>query len=148
MSFDIKERHWGIALIVVSASFSLAGVAIGAFVTHQAVDGTRGGALALLVVLFAFFARRDMEPKVREAITEIGPKIETGLAMLDGTVTPSKTLVEKLQQQLDALTAAAQIQRVSEWKMNIRVGIAAAIGNLFWGFGDIFAHWIARTPLN
>jgi hypothetical protein len=139
----MTERQSGLWLVGLSTALSIGGVCVGVFLTGKEADGTRGGALALLVVIFAFFLRRDAEPTIRRALLETAPSITATLNAIRGQqATPSISVIDQLKAQLEALEVAAQVQRVSDRKANLRFGAAAAIGNFFWGFGDLIVQFI------
>ena len=140
------ERRIRQVLVIGSLLLSAAGIAVAAYGTKDPLDAGRGGALAVLLTLTAYFLRHDIGLQVRQAITVTSAEIKEDLDALSGkqkTASPAPAqTVEQLATRMQAIETSTSIDQTSDDKMNRAVAAAALVGNLAWGFGDLAAKWL------
>jgi hypothetical protein len=138
------------ALVAGSLVLSIGGVAVAVGVTGDPLDGGRGGAVAVALTLVAFFLRRDIGRRLRKAFTETLPGLSEDIERLSpasrridaGPASPGPEALDSLTRRLDAIESSLRVVERSEQTMDRYVAAAAAVGTLFWGFGDIAAGWV------
>ncbi|MFT4100630.1 MAG: hypothetical protein QM674_06250 [Burkholderiaceae bacterium] len=144
------EKFLRRAVLVLAAVFSVAGIAFGAWISGEPVDGGRGGAIAVAITLVVYFLRHDLSSDIRAALTKIGPEVETALDSLEQNEPRigAGGSVDMLSNRVDALEASSQIHAASDKKLNRAVAMASAIGTLTWGFGDWAVMLIQRSGID
>jgi hypothetical protein len=151
----LSERRLRALLIGAAIALSAGGVAYAVCCSGRAVDGGRGGALAVAVTLVGYFLRTDLGPALRRFFTQRAPAIRDAIATLrkakgseSAAGAPAAAASVKaaappegaaLEARLDALETQVRIATNSDRAMNRAFAIASAVGTLGWGFGDVAA---------
>ena len=135
----------------VSILSSLGGVFVAAFITGNAADGGRGGAIGTALALTFMFITRDYGAKLYIAVTRRLPDLEARIKRLERKEpgqpsAPQRTEITlvDLQNQLNALAAAIVIDAKGQKTQNAFLALATFIGTMVWGFGDLAAQALMR----
>lgn len=141
------------ALVAAALVLSIGGVAVAVVITGDSPDGGRGGAVAVALTLVAFFLRRDISARLRKAFIETLPGLSADIERLSaasrntdpgqgGPPSPGSGALESVSRRLEAIESSLRVVERSEQTMDRYVAVAAAVGTLFWGFGDVVAAWV------
>lgn len=106
---------------------SVAGIPFAVFL-GVAVDGGRGGAIAVALTFFTFFMDRGTAERALEA------KIP------DGGDPATRT-------DLELARVRNAVASMLDWSRQERLylTVSSVVGTLAWGFGDVVARWLGAT---
>src|SRR2546421_12405953 len=144
-----NTRFW----LVFSTSIvsSIGGLLVAVFVTRNAADGGRGGAIGPAVALAFMFLTRDYGAKLYSAVTRRLPDIEARIKLLEQKgprgekpAPPAEATLADLRTRVDALAAAIAIDAKGQKTQNAFLALATFVGTIVWGFGDLGAQILIR----
>lgn len=141
-----------LALVFVSATLSIGGVAYGVCISGDPADGGRGGAVAVAVSFAVLFFSRSNGAELYKILVDEVPKVRAILDAIAGKTagTPLEPMaafsdrLDQLTKRLNALTKRLEIDSGAQFKQNLFLTISSVIGTLTWGFGDLAVKALAK----
>jgi hypothetical protein len=124
-------------VLLICIVLSLGGICLSIFLTKQALDGSRGGVLAVGFALICVFVREDIAAKV---YAELQKHAERRVRISGNSDSPSE--LEKVQQKLADLDKSLEEKSGEEKTMNNYLVVATALGTLVAAFGDRLCDYL------
>jgi len=121
---------WPYLLINLSALVLGLGGVIIAVHNHSPSEGGRGGIFATVVAFVSLFCDPDEQVKVYE------------VAVWNDIVDAQR--VKQIESQMKHLVRVVRANSRKQTARTWATVIGSGVGTIFWGFGDVFAHWLSR----
>jgi hypothetical protein len=131
----MSERSKYVAIFIVCIALSLGGILVSVFLTHEPLDGSRGGVLAVGLAVSYLVVKRDIAGEVFETLEEHA-KEET-------PTTDLGVKLNRLSLRFEDLKASLQNKNKDEGGLNWYLVTATLIGTLAAAFGDLAAKLLS-----
>lgn len=137
-----QERTRHKIVLFVAAGFALGGILIGAFWVGPE-HGGRGGAMAVALSFAYLFTQKDYSERVYTTIMKKSKRLDDIFDRWDKENEKSG-VVRGLQHEIRALRKSMRAQEKGNREQNKFSAIAAVVGTVAWGFGDLMASALLR----
>jgi hypothetical protein len=141
----MTERQTYFLLTVVACGLSIGAIPVAAYLTKNAADGGRGGALAVALSFAMLFLNRDLGTKIFKILTR-KPTAPTpdGSDFLAGAKTAEEK-TERLAVRVLAWEGKLNTDALGQSRQNKFLAVMSIVGTLAWGFGDMAACHLIQS---
>lgn len=153
----MTQKQTYLTVFFISVAFSIGGIPFAAFVTKDAADGGRGGAIGSTLALLFIFISRDYGTKLYEALTRELPDLkariekkkagapaggEERMGTIEERVARLELKATEAKTELSTLVTRINIDAQGNRSQSIWLAVATCIGTMTWGFGDLAAKYL------
>ena len=145
----MTERERYFVLTAVACVLSIGAIPIAVWLTGNAADGGRGGALAVALSFGVLFLNRNFGSRIYQALTTTAPIVEA-LKELNAaepkrdTGKPPDQQITELAERIDALTTSITADSQGQIRQNKFLAVMSVVGTLAWGLGDLAAQCLMQ----
>src|SRR5260370_3759887 len=136
----MTERETLFVMIVVACVLSIGAIPVAAYLTKNAADGGRGGAIAVALSFALLFLNRDLGSKIFKILTR---STMTPASDDNGLLAGAGTADEKIRRgasRVVALEGRLKTDALGQSRRNKFLAVMSIVGTLAWGFG-VMAEW-------
>ena len=127
------EKNKYLLLLVLCVLLSGAGIAFSVYVSKEAIDGSRGGILAVGFAIVYLVVKKDIAGQVFDALQEDADK---------GAPKDVRGQLDNLTRKFEDLQNLLRNKGKDEEGLNSYLVVATIIGTLAAAFGDVMAKWL------